>query len=150
MERLHQFTRILILISGPLMFILMMLIPLNWDALFRDQTITNAAELFILLGLAILIFLDILLIVFSLLRQGEFIVPRAHSGILAIASFIALAMLAMVKVMTDEIARETALGWEVRGEFIMLISALLVHLAFNLYLMSNLRPLPEEKSTPES
>ena len=47
-----------------------------------------------------------------------------------------LFLLGVTKVMIDEIAHEASTGWDSRGEFVILIAVLLIHLAFNLYYMT--------------
>jgi hypothetical protein len=61
-------------------------------------------------------------------RRADHAMPFA-SGMLALG-ILSMVLMVGAKVMVDEIARETLLGWETTGEWIILFCCLTVHLIF--------------------
>ena len=134
-------------LAGPWLFLNMILLPLNWDAIFYLENSFSLAEFVLIMGFLLIFLLDAGVFVLSWMPQKVGLIFSSNRVIMRFVSFFGIILLFLVKFMLDEIARELQLGWEVRGEFILLICALLVHLLFNLYYMTILnKPEPQTQA----
>ena len=97
----------------------MVAIPLHQEEIFFNQSTLTAVEWIILAGFLLVICFDILAVAWAAFRvhkQKNF----SWDSVALIWGILCIILLMGEKVMIDEIARETRLGWETIGEWIIL------------------------------
>ncbi len=119
---------------------------------FRDHlfTIGNPLamlDLIILVGIIFILMFNI----FSLFWVGGEHYKRGKSRVSDLVLFgigvLCAVMMMAEKVMADEIAHETASGWKIQGEYLMLYGMLLIQLVYNLLIGMRLLPKQPESTT---
>jgi len=109
--------------------------PLHQEEIFYNQDTLSIVELIILFGYALVIIFDASSVVWIGFRtRGQ----NQYSTLDLIAflwGILCLFLLAGEKVMLDEIARETRLGWETAGEWVILYGFLTTQLLYNVFMM---------------
>jgi hypothetical protein len=113
----------------------MILVPLNWDAVFLNKELTTGVEIFLLLGFLSILLFDLLVVPWVCLRRYH---HESISGVeshLLVGSIACLFVLVAAKVMTDEVGRESRFGLDCRGEFAILYALLLIQIAYNVYFL---------------
>ena len=101
------------------------------EILFNRDTVVTAELVMMFVFLIILIFniSSVSWILQSARGRKEF--PQLLDVFTLILGIFCVLLLIGVKVMTDEIARETRLGWETAGEWVILYILFLIQLGYN-------------------
>jgi len=113
----------------------MILMPLNWDAVFVNKEITTGVEVFVLLGFLSILLFDLLVVPWVCLRRYHHKSVSGLDSYLLIGSIACLFVLVTAKVMTDEVGRESRFGLGCCGEFAILNALLLIQIAYNVYFL---------------
>lgn len=109
------------------------------DQVFRERgTLTVGAELAVLIGFGLVAAFDVASLVWLWGELRGVRPPGKEETALLAFGALCLILLAGDKVMVDEIGRETLLGWEVTGEWIILYLFLAVQLLYNLAFLRGL------------
>ena len=105
---------------------------------FFDRGAISGVEIVILIGFMLVLMFNIasFLWVFSRVCLAE--KAEAADKALVVLGALCILLLSGEKIMIDEIGRECLLGWEVRGEWIILYSFLATQLAYNLAVLLRL------------
>jgi hypothetical protein len=125
--------RILALGTAIWMGVNLILAPLNWDDVFKNTATTTGVEMFMILGFLLALIFDgssILWIVVRGLKPGSY---RRKTAPLLAGSILCVFLLMAVKVMADEVGRESRMGFGAVGEYVVLTALLCFHIAYNLY-----------------
>ena len=111
-------------------------LPIYKNHIFIERaTITMGGEMVILIGFILVLIFNIASILWVLLhfRQDKEI-HKKDIVVLALG-VLCLFLLMGDKVMVDEIGRELLLGWEVKGEYIILYVFLVIQLLYNIIIL---------------
>ena len=113
----------------------MAVIPLSQEQVFVQQDTLSPVEGIILAGFLLVILFDIVSLLWVSLRllRSKTSIPR--DTIALVWGLVCLALLVGVKAMLDEIARESRLGWETTGEWIVMYVGLTVQLSYLLFML---------------
>lgn len=125
------------LATGCLVYI-MLVLQIHREKVFRDQIIVELWEYAVLFGFLLILFFNILSIVWV---SRNMILRRAAATRDVISLILGVSCIILMlgeKVMVDEIAREYRLGWETIGEWIILYGFLFVQLFYNILIFYNL------------
>ena len=135
---LYNSTSVLAILSiGFLVFNMLGTLIYKQQVFFERETLSSV-EIVILIGFGLVLLFDIasLLWVLLRLRQSE----KASMGDKATLILGALCLFLLIgeKTMVDEIGRESLLGWEVLGEWVILYTFLTTQLVYNLVILMQL------------
>lgn len=121
------------LIGGIWLVLNLFAMPLWWGGYSASEGSRGVVQLVILVGFAYVLLFDLLSIVYFLTRtcwiRGDAVEEGCQKGWLVVLAVLALVGLMGVKVMVDEIARETPLG-RGGGEWVVLYICLGLQLAY--------------------
>ena len=137
-KRLRNATSVLAALSTGFLAFNMLGILIFKQQVFFERGALARVEIVILIGFVLVLLFDVVSLLWSLQRLHES--KQAGIGDKAIAALGALCLLLLMgeKVMVDEIGRESLLGWEVLGEWIILYTFLVIQLIYNLIILSKL------------
>ena len=113
----------------------MVAIPLNREQVFIRQDTLSPVEGIILAGFLLVILFDLVSlfwVTYRLVLKKPSLLPDT---IALVWGLVCVAMLLGVKAMLDEIARESRLGWETTGEWIVMYIGLAVQLCYLLFML---------------
>ncbi len=136
--KLDNFTLVLSLLSVVFLLFILYAIPSNKTQIFTEKDILSVSELLIIIGFVSILVFD--LVSLNWLAKRIRTSKQAATGDIAalILCLICLFMFIGEKVMLDEIGRETALGWETFGEWIILYTFLFTQLVYNSIIITKL------------
>jgi hypothetical protein len=129
----YRILRILALATAIWIGINLILVPLNWDVVFHDTETTTGVEMFVILGFLFTLIFDISSIPWIIIRRFKPGLYRERNACLLAGSILCLFVLIAIKVMADEVGRESRMGLGAAGEYIIFNVLLLLHIAYNLY-----------------
>jgi hypothetical protein len=133
---MHRVVFALAVLCTGLLAVNMAAMPIYKEQVFLQRgTIDSAGEFVILIGFLLVPVFNIvsLLWMASRMRRVQ-AVSNGDKGILALG-VLCMILLIGEKVMVDEIGRETLLGWEVTGEWIILYIFLAIQLFYNFVIL---------------
>ncbi|MBN2092154.1 hypothetical protein JW964_21220 [candidate division KSB1 bacterium] len=111
----------------------LILIPFNWQDVFIDKQIVSGTEVFLLSGFISIFLFDLLAIFWSLINKSLHESAPKQKYYLLAGGILCLFFLAIVKVMADEVGRESRLLMGGMGEYIILNILLLIQIAYNIF-----------------
>jgi uncharacterized membrane protein len=135
---IRSLTALAVISTLCLLFIMVML-PLFRQDIFIHRRTLSGPEIAILIGYviaALFILLSTCWLAMQIIRPRP---DRVRTAWLAAFGLFCLLLFAAEKVMIDEIGRETTLGWETTGEWIILYGLLAVQLVYHLVVRRFLR-----------
>ncbi len=128
--------KFLALLSGPWLFLCMILLPLNWEDIFAPAGALTWMEIFIYFSFMVFFLVDVALFLLTWGRLNSRIRFSTGTILMRTLSLLGVITMGITLVIMIQIGRESSLGWDSRGEFVLLIAALLIHLALNLFYMT--------------
>ena len=122
---------------------------------FRDQVFSMGGalalvELIMLIGMIFILLFNIASLSWLGRRQFKNTHKRAFDSLLFGLGILCVVMMTGEKVMADEIAHETATGWNIQGEYLILYGMFSLQLVYNLLIYRRLfqRQQPESEARP--
>jgi hypothetical protein len=114
----------------------MIALPIYKDHIFIERgAITMGGEMVILIGFILVFIFNIASLLWLLLNIRQDKEIRKKDIVVSALGVLCLFLLMGDKVMVDEIGRELLLGWEVKGECIILYVFLVIQLLYNLIIL---------------
>jgi hypothetical protein len=158
MKTVHEFWRGAVLIlgltgAGLLVFTMAALQIYKKDVFLERGTIDSVAEVVMLAAFLLVFLFDILSVLWLAFGAPRPLSTRKRDLRLLLLGAVCLILFAADKTLVDEIARESRLGWEVLGEWIILYTLLAVQLLYIVLVTRRAvrnpaRPRGAEESTP--
>ena len=138
---LEKLTFSFAILAAILLLFIMFAIPVYKEQIFYERQTLASVEIVIIIGFAFILFFDILSLfwILSRFRQNEKFTPG--NIVTFILGLFCLIMLIGEKVMLDEIGRELILGWETKGEWIILYTLFVIQMIYNLVIFFKLKRL---------
>ena len=97
----------------------LVLVPVNWKAVFHQPEITTGMEYFILTGFLFIILLDLSVIAWMMSRYISKKPRFRYQDMIVPGAVCCLLLLAVTKIMADEVGRESRMGMEYLSEYII-------------------------------
>jgi len=138
---LEKLTFSFAILSAILLLFIMLTIPVYKEQIFYERQTLAIVEIVIIIGFVFILFFDILSLFWissRIRRNGKFTIGKIVTFILGVFCLI---MLIGEKVMLDEIGRELILGWETKGEWIILYTLFVTQMIYNLVIFFKLKCL---------
>jgi hypothetical protein len=126
-----------ILSTGFLLFNMVAIVRYRQQVFFERGTL-SAIELLMMFGFGLVLLFNLISILWLLSRLRPPGHPNRRDIAIITLGVVCLFLLAGQKVMVDEIGRELLLGWEIRGEWIILYAMLITQLIYNLIVLLRL------------